>query len=409
MADVTTTINGADLLHKLQRLDGNDFLRELATEVVQVLLEAERDEAVGTGRYARSDERADTRSGYKPRTLQTQVGRLELRKPQTRKGFVSTLLTSYERVDQAVLTMAAEMYAHGVSTRKVSALLERTIGVNLSPETVSRANQRLDRAITGLRGRPLTETPVLIADARFDKVRRDGAVQLTALLVVKGVEADGRRRILDFQAVAGETKMAWKELFSRLKERGVTGVRLVVSDDHEGLRQAVNEVFPGAYWQRCQTHIGRNVREKAPKKHREELALRLRDIWEAPDMAEAQRRLKALVAEAERWKIGLGEKIEEPISEGLTVMIVPPGLRKRLRTTNALERVNQELKRRHVPARIFPSLEAYERLAGTILVHHDERWQESDRQYIDVEALKTALDEHEGRLAQEEGRLSRTG
>jgi len=361
-------------------------------QVLQDVLEAERDERVGVGKYERGDERKDIRSGYKPRGLTTGVGRLSLQMPQTRNGMSSQVLAAYRRVDQAVLLMAAQMYAAGVSTRRVEKLLQATIGTGVSAQTVSKAARRLDEAIAALRERPLGETPVLLVDARFDKVRRDGAVRNAALLVVVGIEADGHRRVLDFAAADSEKKAPWKELFLRLKKRGLHGVLYTVSDDHKGLRNALGEVFVGAVWNRCHTHINRNVLNKTPKKHKSEVALMLKDIFSAPDEEQARARLRRLAEKADAMKSRLGEYIEETVPDGFAVFAFPAPLRRQMRTTNMVERLNQEIKRRTKLVRSFPGMESYERLAGTILVRTDEQWQTAARAYLDVERLKEALE-----------------
>jgi len=381
------------LVDKVKDLDGYEFLRELVGNVLQEALEAERDEHVGVGKYERGDERMDTRSGYKPREITTGVGRLRLQMPQTRSGMSSRVLAGYYRVDQAVLLMAAEMYVSGVSTRRVEKLLEATIGTGVSAQTVSKAAKKLDVAIAALRERPLGETPVLIVDARFDKVRRGGAVRNSALLVVIGIDAEGHRRVLDFGAVDSEKKQHWKDLFTGLRKRGLCGVLYTVSDDHEGLRNALGEVFMGAVWNRCHTHINRNILGATPKKHKGEVALHLKDIFSAPDEKEARARLLKLAQKADTLKSGLGAYIEEVVPDGFAAFALPASLRQQLRTTNMLERLNQEIKRRTRVARIFPSVQSYERLAGSILVRTDEDWQASGRKYIDVELLKEALEE----------------
>ncbi len=391
MAD-KNIIASKELIDKVKKLEGIELLRELVEQVLQEVLEAERDEHVGVEKYERGNERKDIRSGYKPREITTGVGRLSLRMPQTRKGMNSKVLPSYSRVDQAVLLMATEMYAAGVSTRRVEKLLEKTIGTRVSAQTVSKAAKRLDKAIKALRERPLGQTPVLMVDARFDKVRRDGVVRSTALLVVVGFEADGHRRVLDFAAADGEKKSTWKELFLRLKARGLHGVLYTVSDDHEGLKNALGEVFVGSAWNRCHTHINRNVLNKTPKKHKNEVALRLKDILSAPDEKEARDRLKRFAIEADKMKPGLGEYIEETVPDGFAVFALPAQLRRYLRTTNMVERLNQEIKRRTRLVRSFPGMESYERLAGTVLVRTDEEWQAADREYFDMELLIEALE-----------------
>jgi len=384
-------MNRNELVHKLLNVEDGNLLHDLVQEVLQALLEAERDEHVGAGRYEQTAERRDVRSGYKPRSVSSLVGRLELRKPQTRDGMSSGLLERYTRIDQSVLTMAAEMYAQGVSTRRVEALLSETIGIEVSASTVSRANQRLDEAIRVLRERELASMPILIVDARFDKVRRDGAVRNVALLAVIGIDEEGRRRLLDFQAVEGETKAAWRDVFQGLQQRGLRDVRYVISDNHEGLRDAVSELFVGAVWQRCQTHITRNIVDRTPHAWKNEMGQRIREVFTAPDERTARRRLRELTEWADEKKADFGSYLEETMEEGLAVMSLPSEVRRKLRTTNLIERINQELKRRTKVVRIFPSMASYERCVGTILVHIDERWQESGYRYVDAAGVIEAL------------------
>lgn len=390
MAD-TGIIDVNTLLGKAEELEGCELFKEMLEKVLQAVLEAERDEHVGVGRYRRGEGRTDTRSGYKGRSLKTPVGKLQLRMPQTRNGMQTRVLESYSRVDQSVLSMAVQMYAKGVSTRKVEKLLEMTIGAGVSAQTVSNANKRLDAAIEELRSRPLGDTPVLMLDARYDKVRRGNAVRNTALLVAIGIEGDGMRRVLDFSVEEHENKPYWKDLLLRLKRRGIKGVLYTVSDNHEGLKSALGETFVGAVWNRCHTHITRNALDRAPKAWRKEAAALLRDILCAPDEKSARERLARLAREADMKKNGLGDYIEEIMPDGFAVYALPASVRTQLRTTNMLERLNQEIKRRTKVARIFPSTEAYLRLAGTLLVQTDEDWQEAGRRYLDIDLVKEAL------------------
>jgi len=388
----SSSMDGKELLRKIGEIDGYELFRYLLSEVMQVVLEAERDEHVGVGRYKQSEERNDMRSGYKPRSIDTMVGRLALRKPQTRDGMKSEVLERYSRIDQSVLTMAAEMYVQGVSTRRVESLLKETIGISVSASTVSRANKRLDEGIQALRERELGSMPVLYVDARFDKVRRDGSVRNTATLLVIGIDRCGNRRIIDLCVVESETKESWKSFFQRLKDRGLRDVLFVVSDDHQGLRAALSELFIGAVWQRCQTHIARNILDRTPRAWKQEMGLRIRDVFSAPDEESARSRLRDLLVFGNTVKKQLGDYLEELMLDGFAVFSLPGKLRRRLRTTNMVERINQEMKRRTKVARIFPSVESYERCVGSVLVHIDEKWQESSYRYLDVALLLEILE-----------------
>jgi len=385
-------IDGKEILDKVIGMGSSELLKAILHNAFQVVLEAERDEHVGVREYERSSDRCDTRSGYKPKTISTLMGDMKLSRPQTRYGYKSNVLENYRRIDQSVLSMAAEMYASGTSTRRVETLLERTIGTKVSAGTVSKANEELDKAVSELRNRELGEMPVLIVDARFDKVRQNGAVRSMALMVVIGINAEGRREVLDFRAVESETGHDWKSFFEDLKDRGLRGVRFAVSDDHKGVRSSLEEVFLGSVWQRCQTHISRNILKRFAKKHRQEMASLIRDVFTAPDEKKARDRLKGLLDIVETQRSDLLSYVEETMLDGFAVFALPEKLRRRLRTTNMIERVNQEIKRRTKVARIFPSKESYERCAGTILVHINENWKESNYQYLDVEELLEALE-----------------
>ena len=386
-------MNGKEILDKMKGMEKGELIKEILHSAIQVILEAERDEHVGVPEYDRSEERRDTRSGYKSKTISTLLGDLTLSRPQTRYGYQSNVLENYSRIDQSVLTMASEMYAYGTSTRKVERLLEKTIGTKVSSGTVSRANKGLDKAISILRNRELGERPVLIVDARFDKVRHNGAVRSMALMIVIGINEEGRREVLDFRAVESETGHDWKSLFEDLKSRGLKGVRFTISDDHQGLRSSLEEVFLGSVWQRCQTHISRNIVKRFSKKDRQEVASLIRDVFTAPDESKAKERLGSFLVYVEDRKSDLVDYVEETMLDGFAVFVLPENLRRRLRTTNMVERINQEIKRRTKVARIFPSKESYERCAGTILVHIDDAWRESNYRYLDVEELVEALDQ----------------
>jgi putative transposase len=384
-------IDATELVSKVKGLNGNDLLREIVQVVVQEMLEAERDEHVRAGSYERNPERIDIRSGYKPRTLETMVGQIQLRKPQTRDGMHSEILENYTRIDQSVLTMAAEMYARGVSTRKVEDLLKTTIGTRISAQTVSRANERLDQAIKQLREKPLGSCPVLILDGRFDKVREGNIIINGALLIVVGILESGRRSVIDFRAVQEESEATWSDVIKDMKKRGLRDVAFTISDDHPGLRKSLHEQFVGKLWQRCQTHIERNILNRTPWHCRRDMGEYLRDIFNSPDEAEAWRRLRLLSETANKMKRGLGDYIESIVPDGFAVFALAKPLRKRLRTTNLVERINEEIKRRTKVARIFPSFESYERCAGTILVHYEEKWLDTNCRYIDIELLKESI------------------
>ncbi|MBA3390003.1 MAG: IS256 family transposase [Rubrobacter sp.] len=355
------------------------------------MLEAEITEHVGAAPHERTDARKGHRNGYKPRTLRTRVGTLNLLVPQDRDGTFSTKLFSrYQRNEKALTLALMEMYLEGVSTRKVKDVTEELCGTSFSKSLVSSLAGRLDAELRAWRSRPLEAEgyPYLLVDARYEKVRSGGRVVSQGVLVVSAVrEPDGFREILAVEVADTESEATYQELFRSLKARGLTAVELVVSDDHEGLKAAVQRHFQGASWQRCQVHYARNLVGMVGAKRRKELAADLRGVFAAPDRRSA---LELASSVAEKWRKKGHEKIachlEEHIEECLECLAFPESHRRRIRTTNSLERFNQELKRRTRVVRIFPNTEACLRLVTALAVEQSEEWL-TGRRYLDMEEL----------------------
>ncbi len=266
-------------------LDDPDFLRGIVERTVQTILDAEMTAHLGAGRYERGEGRTGYRNGYKPRTLTTRVGPLELRVPQDRDGTFSTeVFARYQRSEQALVTTLMEMYVQGVSTRKVAAITEELCGTSFSKSQVSALVGRLDPELKAWRERPLTAAayPYLVVDARYEHARVDGRVVTLGVLIVAAVRDDGRREILAIEEADTESEATYHALFRRLKARGLRGVELVTSDDHQGLKAAIARHFQGASWQRCQVHFGRNLRGMVGAKHRGRLSEDLRGIFASP-------------------------------------------------------------------------------------------------------------------------------
>jgi len=372
-------------------LDDAGFLKEIVQRVLQEVLEAEITEHVGAAPHERTDARKGHRNGYKPRTLRTRVGTLNLLVPQDRDGTFSTKLFSrYQRNEKALTLALMEMYLEGVSTRKVKDVTEELCGTSFSKSLVSSLAGRLDAELRAWRSRPLEAEgyPYLLVDARYEKVRSGGRVVSQGVLVVSAVrEPDGFREILAVEVADTESEATYQELFRSLKARGLTAVELVVSDDHEGLKAAVQRHFQGASWQRCQVHYARNLVGMVGAKRRKELAADLRGVFAAPDRRSA---LELASSVAEKWRKKGHEKIachlEEHIEECLECLAFPESHRRRIRTTNSLERFNQELKRRTRVVRIFPNREACLRLVTALAVEQSEEWL-TGRRYLDMEEL----------------------
>jgi putative transposase len=373
-------------------LDDTGFLAEVVQRVLQELLEAEMTEHVGAAPYERAAGRKGHRNGHKPRALRTRVGTLNLLVLQDREGTFSTrLFARYQRNEKALCLALMEMYVEGVSTRKVKDITEALCGTSFSKSLVSSLAGSLDAELAAWRDRPLEAQgyPYLFVDARYEKVRVDGRVVSQGVLVASAVrEPDGFREILAVEVADTESEATYQELFRSLKARGLSGVELVVSDDHKGLKAAIERHFQGASWQRCQVHYARNLLGMVGAKKRKELAAELRAIFAATSSKQA---LAIASSVADRWR-GKGyekvaEHIEEHVEECLSCLSFPESHRRRIRTTNGLERFNQELKRRTRVVRIFPNREACLRLVTALAVEHSEEWI-TGRRYLDMEELR---------------------
>jgi putative transposase len=372
-------------------LDDPTFLREIVERVVQQLLEAEMTEHIGAVPYERSSVRTGHRNGYKPRTLRTRVGTLNLLVPQDREGTFSTgLFSRYQRNEKALVLALMEMYVEGVSTRKVKEVTKALCGTSFSKSLVSSLAGRLDSELEGWRKRRLEAEayPYMFVDARYEKARVGQRVASQGILIVSGVRDDGYREILGVEVADTESEATYQEMFRSLKARGLSGVELVVSDDHKGLKAAISRHFQGASWQRCQVHYARNLLGMVSAAKRKELASDLRAIFAAPDREQA---LGIASSVAEKWREKGHEKVachlEEHIEECLTCLAFPESHRRRIRTTNGLERLNQEIKRRTQVVRIFPNRQACLRLVTALAVEHSEEWL-TGRRYLDMEELR---------------------
>jgi putative transposase len=389
-------------------LDDPGFLREIVERVLQEMLEAEMTHHIGAAPYERSAARTGHRNGYKPRTLRTRVGTLNLLGPQDREGTFSTRLFSrYQRSEKALVLALMEMYVEGVSTRKVKEITEELCGTSFSKSLVSSLAGSLDSELQAWRNRRLEAEayPYLFVDARYEKVRVSHKVVSQGVLVVSAVRDDGFREIVGLEVADTESETTYHELFRSLKSRGLSGVQLVVSDDHEGLKAAIARHFQGASYQRCQVHYARNLLGMVGAARRKELAEGLRGVFAAPSREVALRLACELAA---RWREShprVAEHLEEHIEECLSCLAFPESHRRRIRTTNGLERLNQEIKRRTRVVRIFPNREACLRLVSALAVEQSEEWLTGGR-YLDMRELEEHRGEEE-RQAEEAAPMER--
>ena len=375
---------------KEQLTEKEDYLRPLVELLVQELLEAEMNEALGAQKGERTEGRMGYRSGYYVRNLVTRVGRLELRVPQDRQGRFSTqLFERYQRSERALVAALGEMYVQGVSTRKVKAITEELCGQEFSASTISAINQRLDEELERFMCRQLEEEySYVILDARYERVRQEGIISSRAVLVAIGVDWEGRRQVLGVELANRESSSSWKEFLLRLKSRGLRGVIFVVSDDHPGLKSAIAQVLPEALWQRCYVHFLRNALDYLTRRKADDDCLtEMRWFYERRNVEEARRDLTAWLAKWQGKYPKLCEWVENNIEETFTFYRLPKEHHKHLKSTNVLERLNQELKRRTQVIRIFPNEASALRLLRALAVEIHEGWLESPR-YLNMEALR---------------------
>jgi len=365
------------------------LLRPLVKAVMEEVMEAEMEEAIGAGKGERTAGRQGYRSGYYTRKLTTRVGTLELRVPQDRGGRFSTeVFERYQRSEKALVGALVEMYVQGVSTRKVKAISEELCGHEFSASTVSALNQKLDGELERFARQALEEEyPYVILDARYEKVRENGVVRSRAVQVAIGINQEGRRRVIGVELANRESHTSWREFLLKLKERGLRGVQVVVSDDHAGLRRSVGEVLSEAAWQRCYVHFLRNALDYLPRKGGEECLTELRWLYDRRDVAEAQRDLAAWLQKWGGKYAKLCTWVEENIAQTWTFYRLPREHHKHLKSTNMLERLNQELKRRTHVIRIFPNEASCLRLIRALASEIDEEWLDGAC-YLNMEPLR---------------------
>jgi putative transposase len=357
--------------------------------VIQEFLEAEMAEAVGAGKGERVEGRLSYRSGHYARNLITRVGKLELRIPQDRNGrFCTEIFERYQRSEKALVAALTEMYVKGVSTRKVKAISEELCGHSFSASAISGFNKKLDEELGRFARRELnSEYPYLIVDARYEKVRENDVICSRAVLVAIGIDWEGRRQVLGVEMANRESSTSWKDFLLGLKGRGLRGINFVVSDDHPGLKRAIREVLPEAYWQRCYVHFLRNALDYLSRKGGDDCLMELRWLYDRRDAEEARRDLAAWLLRWQEKYPKLCAWVEENIEETLTFYRLPREHHKHLKSTNMLERLNQELKRRTHVIRIFPNEESALRLIRALAVEIHEDWIEAHR-YLNMEMLR---------------------
>ena len=370
--------------------NGLEGLAEAMEIIFNEAMKLERADFLRAEPHERTSERRGYANGYKDKKVRSRLGELALKIPQVRDlkdpgdGFYPRSLERGLRSERALKLALAEMYVQGVSTRRVKEITRQLCGLEVSSSDVSRAAKLLDEELGKWRSRPIGEVPYLLLDARYEKIRHGGSVVPCAVLVAAGVRSDGKRSILGVSVSLSEAEVHWRGFIESLQERGMHGVRMVTSDDHKGIRAALAARLTGVPWQRCQCHLQRNAQAYVPKKHMSAaVADAIRGVFNASDEHEAEEKLSRMIEVYRKKAPALARWAEENIPEGLSVFRLPARHRRRLRTTNSVERINEEIKRRTRVARLFPNEESLLRLVSAILSEISEDW-ETGRVYLNM-------------------------
>lgn len=384
--------HNAELLTTILQLlsdEGSDAFAKSLQLLVNEAMRQERAHVLQAQPYERTDTRQGHANGFKNKTLSTRLGPITFAVPQVRGNidFYPKALDKGLRSEQALKLALAEMYVQGVSTRKVAAIVEELCGSSVSSTQVSQCAAALDLELEAWRTRPLGAYPYLILDARYEKVRHGGQVRDCAVLIALGISPEGKRSILGLSVALSEAEAHWRHFLTSLQQRGLHGIQLIVSDDHTGLGAARQAVFPAVPWQRCQFHLQQNAQAYVPRLHqRAAVAQAIRTIFNSPDRLSAEARLKIVVAQFQQSAPKLAAWMEENIPQGFTVFALAAAHQRRLRTSNALERVNQELRRRTRVAALFPNEASLLRLISALLCEISDEW-ECSKVYLNMQNL----------------------
>ena len=375
--------NVVDTVVQLLCESGLSQMAEAVRIMLNEAMRIERSRVIEAEPYQRTERRKGYANGFKPKTVDTRLGAITFEVPQTRNvEFYPSALEKGVRSERALKLAIAEMYVQGVSTRKVTEVMQQLCGLDVSSAQVSRATQLLDEELTAWRQRPIGEIPYLVLDARYEKVRHGGSVVSCAVLIAVGITPKGHRSLLGVSVSLSEAEVHWREFLGSLQERGLHGIKLIICDDHTGLKAARQARFAGVPWQRCQFHLQQNAGHYVPRvEMRSDLAADLRAVFDAPDRAEADHRLEMTVRKYEKSAPKLTTWLSDNVPDGLAVFALPAAHRRRLRTSNLLERLNKEIKRRTRVATLFPNEAALLRLVSAVLMEISEEW-ETEKIYL---------------------------
>lgn len=397
MAQINVTLDQDEILRLLADSSGDAF-RQVLAAALNAVMRAESDEQLGAGRYERSESRTDSRNGTRARRLTTRVGTIELEVPRHRSApFETMVFESYRRSEAALVTTMAEMVVGGVSTAKVGKVMREICGREFSKQSVSAACATLDSAVEGFRTRPLEPGayPFAMLDATYLKVRGGHRVRARALLVAIGLDRSGRKEVLGLALADAETRASWSAFMRSLRDRGLRGMAVVTSDAHEGLVAALHDVWPDAAWQRRQAHFSRNVSDAAPKRLRAGLRSEMTEMLDCRTLAEAAARRDRILADYAEEAPQACERLDVGFDDAMTAMRLPEQMRRRTRTSNYLERLNKEIKRRSNVVGVFPNDSSVIRLVGALLMEENDRWAAMSKA-----CYSTGVAELEGRMAE---------
>lgn len=382
MAQLNITLNQEEILQLLSE-NRPDAFKMLLQESLNSILQAESTAQLGAQKYERTEERSDSRNGSRERELHTRIGTIDLTVPRHRNvPFKSLIFDNYSRSEVALVSSMCEMVINGVSTRKVTQVVETLCGTSYSKSMVSEVCKDLDQVVHAFKNRPLeAEYPFLIVDATYLKVRENHRIVTKALFVALATNRESKREVIGFEVYNAETKNTWFEFISTLKKRGLKGLRMITSDAHPGIINAISKVYPDVPWQRCQTHFSRNIIEKVPSKYQKGLHSELLDMYNAPSLKEAEIIRDKILNDYRSIAPAAMEILDENFESVMTVMALPEVARRYHRTSNHIERVNREIKRRSSVIGVFPNTESILRIIGSVLMEYHDKMISLNKMY----------------------------
>lgn len=405
MAQLNITLNESEILLLMQS-DREGAFAKLLQESLNGILKAESAEQLQAEPYERSEARKDYRNGSRERDLVTRIGTITLTVPKHRnEPFKTMIFDNYQRSEAALIASMAEMVVNGVSTRKVALVVEKLCGASISKSAVSELCKDLDASVNDFKSRPLEEHyPFVTLDATYFKVRENSRIISRAFMIAYGINSRGHREVVGFGVYRNESKETWKFFLESLKARGLRDVRMFISDAHEGIRHAISRVFPDTPWQRCQFHLVHNILDKTPKKYVAGLKTELREMFDSKTVQAARAKRDSIISDYRDVAESAMNCLDEGFDDSMTIMILPEKIRKKVRTSNHIERLNRELKRRSRVIGIFPNTYSLNRLMGAVLMEQHELMQNTRRRILflpDYNEVEAHIDQLKARAEEQ--------